>query len=44
MLYSLATVSSTDALFDALHGHALYTTCGRKNNQDNKLLECFYMA
>ena len=36
---SLATVSSTDALFDALQ--PLYTTFCRKNNQD-KLLECFY--
>ena len=39
IMASLATVSSTDALFDALQ--PLYTTFCRKNNQD-KLLECFY--
>ena len=39
IMASLATVSSTDALFDALR--PLYTTFCRKNNQD-KLLECFY--
>ena len=36
---SVATVSSTDSLFDALF--PLYTTFCRKNDQD-KLLECFY--
>ena len=42
---SLATVSSTDALFDALHGHAIYTTfCPKAKNNQDKLLECFYMA
>ncbi len=39
IMNSLATVSSTDALFDALG--PLYTTFCRKNSQD-KLLECFY--
>lgn len=39
IMASLATVSSTDALFDALQ--PLYTTFCRKYNQD-KLLECFY--
>ena len=39
IMASLATVSSTDALFDGLR--PLYTTFCRKNNQD-KLLECFY--
>jgi hypothetical protein len=43
-MYSLATVSSTDALFDALHGHFTQRDNGRENNQDNKLLECFYVA
>ena len=39
IMASLATVSSTDVLFDALQ--PLYTTFCRKNNRD-KCLECFY--
>jgi hypothetical protein len=37
-MYSLATVSSTDALFDALHGQ--FT----QHAVNNKLLECIYVA